>query len=576
MTERADQQPGREARILIVDDEPLNVDYLEQELESLGFVTETAADGLEALERVAATPPDLVLLDVMMPGMDGISALRVLKGDPETRLIPVVLMTALNAVEDRVRGIEAGADDFLSKPVDERELLARIRTALSLKRAIDETVGELRSTSAHLERHGRQVREVAILAVEWRLPDPNLPEEAVGFVGRRERERAEERIRALGGTPSESDGSLLVAVFEGPDLRTRSVAAVEAALAVAADGEAGTAPRVIASVAVSAGEAQVGATRVEQAGEARWVYGAEGEPVERASRLARGASGAGVWVDADAAVVVSDRFRLEAAGESAYRVLAPTPGEGEPAAGPELRIATILVTDIVGSTRTAERLGDSAWSELLAAHDSATRGEFVVFGGQEIATTGDGFLASFESPARAVRCALAVMDRLVALDLRIRAGVHTGEVEQADGQTRGIALNVATRVAERASPAEVLVSATTRELAAGSGLVFTDRGTHALRGVSDPKRLYAAVEAHVPQLGQASEDDEVDEYPVGLTAREVEVLRLVAAGLSDAEAAEQLFLSVRTVNAHLRSIYRKAGVRSRAAAGRFAEENGLL
>jgi DNA-binding NarL/FixJ family response regulator len=579
MTEQADPQPDRQARILIVDDEPLNVDYLEQELESLGFVTETAADGLEALERVAATPPDLVLLDVMMPGMDGISALRVLKGDPDTRLIPVVLMTALNAVEDRVRGIEAGADDFLSKPVDERELLARIRTALSLKRAIDETVGELRSTSAHLERYGRQVRDVAILAVEWRLPDADLPEEAVGFVGRREREQAEQRIRALGGAPSESDGSLLVAVFEGPDLRTRSVAAVEAGLAVAADGEAGGRPRVVASVAVSAGEAQVGATRLEQAGEVRWVYGAEGEPVERASKLARGASGAGVWVDADAAVVVSDRFRLEPAGESAFRVLAPTPGAGDAdadRASPEPRIATILVTDLVGSTRTAERLGDSAWSELLAAHDTATRGELVVFGGQEISTTGDGFLASFESPARAIRCALAVMDRLVALDLRIRAGVHTGEVEHAEGRARGIALNVATRISERASPAEVLVSATTRELAAGSGLVFTDRGTHALRGVSEPRRLYAAVEAHVPQLGQASEVDEVNEYPVGLTAREVEVLRLVAAGLSDAEAAEQLFLSVRTVNAHLRSIYRKAGVRSRAAAGRFAEENGLL
>ena len=114
--------------------------------------------GLEALERVAAAPPDLVLLDVMMPGMDGISVLRTLKDDPETRLIPVVLMTALNAVEDRVRGIEAGADDFLSKPVDDRELLARIRTALSLKRAIDETFGELQSTSAHLERYGRQAR----------------------------------------------------------------------------------------------------------------------------------------------------------------------------------------------------------------------------------------------------------------------------------------------------------------------------------------------------------------------------------------------------------------------------------
>ena len=144
----------RPSRILIVDDEPLNVDYLEQELESLGFTTDTAANGLEALGRVAAAPPDLVLLDVMMPGMDGISALRVLKEDPETRLIPVVLMTALNSVEDRVRGIEAGADDFLSKPVDERELLARIRTALSVKRTID----ELTSASAHLERYGRQTR----------------------------------------------------------------------------------------------------------------------------------------------------------------------------------------------------------------------------------------------------------------------------------------------------------------------------------------------------------------------------------------------------------------------------------
>jgi DNA-binding NarL/FixJ family response regulator len=575
MTEQADPPATRPARILIVDDEPLNVDYLEQELESLGFITETAADGLEALEQVAAAPPDLVLLDVMMPGMDGISALRVLKGDPETRLIPVVLMTALNAVEDRVRGIEAGADDFLSKPVDDRELVARIRTALSLKRVIDETVGELRSTSAHLERYGRQVRDVAILAVEWRLPDSDLPGQAAGFVGRRDREQAEERIRAIGGAPSESDGSLLVAVFDGPDLRTRSVAAVEAALAVAEGGRA----RVLPSVAVSAGKAQVGATRVEQAGEVRWVYGAEGEPVERASKLARAASGAGVWVDGEAAVVVSERFRLEPAGESAYRVLAPAADDGEAdAARPsaERQIATILVTDIVGSTRTAERLGDSAWGELLAQHDSATRSELVVFGGEEIAVTGDGFMASFESPARAIRCALAVMDRLVALDLRIRAGVHTGEVERTEGRVGGIALNLATRIAERASSAEILVSATARDLAAGSGLVFTDRGVHALRGVSEPRPLYAAVEAHVPQLGQTSETDEADQFPAGLTSREVEVLRLVAAGLSDAEAAEQLFLSVRTVNAHLRSIYRKAGVRSRAAAGRFAEENGLL
>ena len=175
MSERSDPAVGCPARILIVDDEPLNVDYLEQELEDSDSRPRPRPTALEALERVAASPPDLVLLDVMMPGMDGISVLRILKGDPETRLVPVVLMTALNAVEDRVRGIEAGADDFLSKPVDDRELLARIHTALASKRAIDETVDELRSTSAQLERYGRRARDVAVLAVDWRLQDASLP-----------------------------------------------------------------------------------------------------------------------------------------------------------------------------------------------------------------------------------------------------------------------------------------------------------------------------------------------------------------------------------------------------------------
>jgi DNA-binding NarL/FixJ family response regulator len=555
---------GGPARILIVDDEPLNVDYLEQELESQGFVTEAASNGLEALERVAAAPPDLVLLDVMMPGMDGISALRVLKDDPDTRLIPVVLMTALNAVEDRIRGIEAGADDFLSKPVDERELLARIRTALSLKRTIDETVGELRDTSAYLERYGRQEREVAVVAVDWRLREPGLPGEAVGFVGRRHRESAEDRIRALGGTPNEDDGGPLVAVFEGRDMRTRSLSAVEAALAIVADGS----PPVCVSAAITVGAAQVGSTRGDQG----WVYGAEGEPVVRAGALARTAAGAGVVLEGDAAAAVVDRYRLEPEGEGSYRVLGPVGGEDGPRS--ERRISTILVTDIVGSTRIVERVGDRAWSALAAAHDRATRTELVRFGGVEVNTTGDGFLASFDSPARAIRCALAVMERLDELGLRIRAGIHTGEVEHVDGVAQGIALIVASRIAARANPAEVLVSSTTRELAAGSGVVFTDRGEHRLGGVTETRRLYAAVEldAH----GPAPAPSGADEYPAGLTEREVDVLRLVAVGLSDAEAAEQLFLSVRTVNAHLRSIYRKLGVRSRAAAGRFAEENGLL
>jgi class 3 adenylate cyclase len=231
------------------------------------------------------------------------------------------------------------------------------------------------------------------------------------------------------------------------------------------------------------------------------------------------------------------------------------------------------VTDIVGSSRIAERVGDRAWADLLAAHDSATKDEVVVFGGQEIARTGDGLVAAFDAPTRAVRCSLAIMSRLEPLGLRIRAGVHTGEVEHTDGGPQGIALTIATRISARANPAEVLVSATTRELATGSGLVFADRGEHLLEGVSDPRRLYAAVVARAPAPAQSTA---ATELPAGLTVRELDVLRLVGAGLSDAETAEQLFLSVRTVNAHLRSIYRKLGVRSRAAAGRIAEEHGLL
>jgi DNA-binding NarL/FixJ family response regulator len=576
-----DPSPNQPARILIVDDEPLNVDYLEQELEGLGFVTETAANGLEALERVAASPPDLVLLDVMMPELDGISALRVLKSDPETRLIPVVLMTALNGVDDRVRGIEAGADDFLSKPVDERELMARIKTALRLKRAIDETVGELRSTSDHLERFGRQEREVAVLAVDWRLSDPSLPEEAVSFVCRSRRAAAEERVRAVGGLPSEGEGSVLVAVFDGPDLRTRSLAALEAALAILAD-DSDTAPaepgEVTASVAISVGGALVGSTRLNEGGDSRWVFGAEGEAVERATGLAQAAGAASVTVSGEAAAALSDQYTLEPAGDGAYRVVAPGSGEDEADADrpqSERRIMTILLTDIVDSTKTVERIGDSAWSELVAAHEELIREELVLFGGEEVDTTGDGFIASFDGPARAVRCALAVRDRVAGLGLAIRAGIHTGEVEVVDGNARGIALHVATRIAGLAGASEVLVSNTTRDLAAGSGLVFADRGEHVLRGVSEPRRLYAPVLEQPQRPDQAPAMDGV-EYPAGLTAREVDVLRLVAVGLSDAEAAKELFVSVRTVNAHLRSIYRKVGVRSRAAAGRFAEESGLL
>jgi DNA-binding NarL/FixJ family response regulator len=578
MTGDRDFQSDRLARILIVDDEPLNLDYIEQELESLGFDTDSAVNGLEALARVAANPPDLVLLDVMMPELDGISALRLLKEDPETRLIPVVLMTALNSVEDRVRGIEAGADDFLSKPVDHRELVARIRTALRLRRAIDETVGELRSAGVLLERYGSRQREIAVLALAWRPLDASLPDEAAAFLVRRELEAAERRILALGGRPHECEGEgvELVAIFEDPDPEIRVAAALDAAIGlVESAGAAGGAPSpFMLGAAVSSGVAEVGSIRTTVDRSPSWVYGAKGQPVDDATGLARRSTG--IAVTAAAAAAASRRFELEPWEGGAFFVLGPAEQGAEDLAQTGRRIRSILVTDIVGSTSIVERVGDRAWAELLAGHDRIVREEIGRFGGEVVDSAGDSVLALFDGPARAIRCALAVQERLGGLGISIRAGVHTGEVEEVAGRERGIAIHVTTRIAERARPDEVVVSATTRDLAAGSGLVFADRGEHVMKGVSEARHLFAAFADPVEVATDSSVPVEVDEYPAGLTAREVDVLRLVALGLSDAEVAERLVLSVRTVNAHLRSVYRKLGVGSREAAGRFAREHGLV
>jgi CheY-like chemotaxis protein len=502
--------PGR---ILIVDDEPFNVDYLEQELEGCGYLTESATNGLEALERVAVSPPDLVLLDVMMPELDGIATLRILKQDPDTRLIPVVLMTALNAVEDRVRGIEAGADDFLSKPVDDRELLARIRTAIQAKRVIDQTVGELRVTSEHLDRFGTQVRDVAVLAVSWHPIERAVPDDAVTVIARRRRVAAEDRVGGLSGLVSETtnDSAMLIAAFDGPDVRSRSLAAINAAFAVlGADANVtGDSPPLSVCAAIAVGPAVVGSTRTGHGSELRWAWTVGGQPVERASMLSTATSGA-VIVSSEVAAALSDRLELRPLDDEAYFVK----GVRDDATGPSSagRLTTILVTDIVGSTRTFEQMGDRNGGKLLASHERVTRSELVLHEGREINAVGDGFLIGFDSPAQAIRCAFALVDRLAQLKLVIRAGVHTGELEMIDGTARGIAMHVAARIAARAAPGEVLVSSTTRELAEAADLRFADRGEHRLQGLSEPRRLYAAtrqlpVTATNPSVSDSSHGD---------------------------------------------------------------------
>jgi class 3 adenylate cyclase len=157
-------------------------------------------------------------------------------------------------------------------------------------------------------------------------------------------------------------------------------------------------------------------------------------------------------------------------------------------------LATVLFTDIVGSTRRAAELGDARWSELLETHDQLARDEVVRFGGAIADFTGDGLLASFDGPARAVRCAFALRKRLRPLGLQIRAGLHTGEVERRGGGIAGIGVHIAARVLALAEGGEVLVSRTVRDLVTGSDLTFVDRGTHALKGVPERWEILEAIE----------------------------------------------------------------------------------
>jgi len=165
-------------------------------------------------------------------------------------------------------------------------------------------------------------------------------------------------------------------------------------------------------------------------------------------------------------------------------------------AAPDARrsLATVLFTDIVDSTKRAAELGDARWAELLQRHNAVVREELVRFGGLEINTTGDGFFATFDGPARAVHSAQSMAARMRDLGISIRAGVHTGEIERAGNDRHGMAVHIGARVGAVAGASEVLVTSTVKDLTAGSGLSFADAGEHTLKGVPDTWHLYRLVE----------------------------------------------------------------------------------
>jgi class 3 adenylate cyclase len=161
-------------------------------------------------------------------------------------------------------------------------------------------------------------------------------------------------------------------------------------------------------------------------------------------------------------------------------------------------LATVLFTDIVGSTAKLSEMGDRAWGDLIKNHHAYVRRQLVRYSGSEIDTAGDGFFARFDGPARAIRCACEIADGVRGMGLEIRAGLHTGECELLDGKVGGIAVHIGARVANEAGPGEVLVSSTVKDLVAGSGIRFRERGAAQLKGLLDEYRLFAVERDPVP------------------------------------------------------------------------------
>ena len=335
------------ATILIVDDEPFNVDYLEQELEDQGYATISAGNGQEALDMVAADPPDAILLDVMMPVMDGFAACRILKDNDETRLIPVIIMTALDALEDRIKGIEAGADDFLTKPVDDRELRARLKSAIRLKRTVEAKYGKLDQVKEHFAKFvpeavkrlvaenpdapelAKRDQDVSVLFLDivgyTRLSE-TIPGEELNALTSRYFSAFLDRIHDAGADISASAGDGLMVIFNDTDARGHALAACETALALfdIADALNADSPEhpLAFHMGINSGVASVGSTRYEGRRGSRWVFTADGLVPSLASRLAAVAQANEIVLGPETAARVSAVFPLHPLGREFLKNIA--------------------------------------------------------------------------------------------------------------------------------------------------------------------------------------------------------------------------------------------------------------
>ncbi len=359
----SEMTPAADARILIVDDEPFNVDLLDQELSYLGYRTQAAYNGQEALDAVAAAAPDLILLDVMMPVMDGFQVCRALKADPETALIPIVIMTALDGFEDRIKGIEAGADDFLTKPVNERELLARIRTCLRAKQAVDSKIVQMSKIQDHFEKFVPETVK-RLVRSNPEAPELGVREQDISVLfldisgysrlcevlEAAELNRTVERyfsafldvIHEAGGDISNTAGDALMVIFQNEARAHHAQVAVDTALRLfettdrlngqrAAEsqslaqsqalGESDVVPLGV-HVGVNSGPAMVGSTRYEGRSGARWVFTANGRVINLAARLAGVAEDGHLVIGPETAARLGPGYELLEAGSRTLKNIA--------------------------------------------------------------------------------------------------------------------------------------------------------------------------------------------------------------------------------------------------------------
>jgi len=241
-------------------------------------------------------------------------------------------------------------------------------------------------------------------------------------------------------------------------------------------------------------------------------------------------------------------------------------------------LATLLLTGIVEGAAMAVRLGDQAWGELIAAHDAMVRDQVARFHGQVARKTIGGFLATFDGPARAIRCALAIVDAARNLGVTVRAGLHTGECETRGGELGGVALQIVERVYNRAAPGEVVVSSTITDLVAGSGIVFEELEGRLLTGPATGWRLHRVVpDSRLPRppVPPSVTDEHAAQSPSVLSPREREIAILIARGLTNRQIADTLSISPATVERHVVNIFGKLGFHARSQVAAWAVAKDL-